>query len=305
MVLYTRVRQVIKKYLTIKYKDIKFEVKLRVESTFENLTQHGWQREGGLLTFYGSYAVVGCGLYGFDYEPYARKLLGDVEIMGDFKSLLNQEPEILDFRRRGFNENHEFYDKFLQPLVQNELKKLIDKEIENARIAGETFSGKNIYDVMMQINKIAKDLLEGEPRAPAQFPIDFISFYFRGQKKIEVKEGEWQALSLAVNKKTVPNGSVIRIRSDNPKIYATPAEIKVKHQDSMLPDRINYRVYLLAQKPGIIGKVDATVLQDKKTEIDVISNPNAKMHPKNGFAFYPERETIPLNQTDKVSLIVD
>ena len=73
----------------------------------------------------------------------------------------------------------------------------------------------------------------------------------------------------------------------------------------MQPDRINYRVYLLAQKPGIIGKVDATVLQDKRTEIDVISNPNAKMHPKNGFAFYPERETIPLNQTDKVSLIVD
>lgn len=259
-------------------------------------------RQNGLLVFYGKHAVIDCTLFGYDFEPYARNIFGEIEIQGKFKEALKEEPEIIDHRRKGFNKDSKFYQK-LEPIIRNELKKIIDNLIKEARKSGEIFNPKNIKDALKEINRIAKNILESKiPTAPSGITTDYLTFYYRGLNKVEIKEAEEQGILLLVNTKNVPEGSLISIKCSNPDILVEPTKIKVTKQDTKSAEK-DYVINLLGKKADIVAKLMAVTSKNKKTTIDVIVNRNPRLYPQNGFQFIPEEKKLAIDETEVASLI--
>jgi hypothetical protein len=304
----SRGKVLLKKNINFNYKGLDFTLVVSIKQSEEELeafSSFRWSvRKNGLLVYYGKYSVIDYALFGYDFDTYARSIFGEVKIEGKFKEILKKEPDIIDTRRKGFNKESEFYQK-IEPLLSRELKVVVDNIIKEARKSGEAFNPKNMKDALKEINKIAKNIVESKIITPPVGIItDYLTFYYRGLKKVEIKEAEEQGIFLLVNTKNIPEGSKIKISCNNNDIIVNPTVIKVSKED-VKTEQKNYIINLIGKKADVVAKLVAITLKDKKAEIDVIVNQNPSLHPKDGFQFVPNEKKLTVNETEIASLIIE
>ncbi len=195
------------------------------ESAMVQAEQSYEDREGGLLVLDEDNDVLDLTLFGFDDEPAAARLFGQLRLNGAgelIRSRLNsQNPEeILTETRDGFDRKHAFYktlraqlDPWLKPFVDTERQRLGSKP--SALSAETRRRHERAFD---RLNMLAKQLLgqtsgPGPGPCPAGLHTD-AAMEFR-QKRASIRTGSSRTLQLLVNTLQVPVGSHVSVVSDD------------------------------------------------------------------------------------------
>ena len=171
----------------------------------------------GLLVLDEDDDVLDLTLFGFDEEPAAARLFGQLRLNGAgelIRSRLNSQTpeEILTETRDGFDRRHAFYktlraqmDPWLKPFVDTERQRLGSKP--SALSAETRRRHERAFD---RLNMLAKQLLgqtsgPGPGPSPAALHTD-AAMEFR-QKRVSIRTGSSRTLQLLVNTLQVPVGS--------------------------------------------------------------------------------------------------
>jgi hypothetical protein len=285
----------------------KFKVRLLVKKAKEDLSQIGEFRDGGLVHYYGEYAVVDCTLWGFENDPFAKKMFGEVYIEG-FDKLLRKEEDVLDEKRRGLNQRHPFIEK-LSLEIATRLKILVEKERETGKIAEYNFDESSKINALKELNKIAKQEIAGgkEPiEKPLPIKPETISFYPIASTEIKVYEEK--TIYLVINEK-IAKKEMIKINCTTENIRVTPNEFLVDKK-SMYSYTKNGDKYLVktiklySENVNCEGMLTATFGNfTDSINIKVIDNP--KLYPPNGFAFFPPETKIVVGNEKNIDLVIE
>lgn len=297
---------ILKDEFVIKTSGTKVKVKMLVKKAERDLDQEGEFREGGLLVFFNEDAVLDCSLFGFDKDPHARKLFGEIELK-NFDSLLKKEEPVLSDERKGLDKTHPFV-KQLEKEIYKRLKKIIEAEKRLKRSAVTEASFLNLKG-LGRINKIASKEIE-EPEdilaPPKHFVPNDLGFYYNS---IQVPERETKKIILVVNLSQFSRKSTVKIQTNDDRIHVEPekvrltsSKVKVSEVDNIPVARL--KVSVTGLEKGVEGVVSAEC-EDKNTELFVSVKENPKLYPKNGFSFVPNETTIVEGKTKKVSLIIN
>jgi len=298
------------KKFDIPYNNQEYRVNMRVYAATQGKldgTSKNVERLNGLLVTYNKVVIVDCTLFGFDHDPIAQNLFGELEIPELPKLLKKDEPIIAENRRFGLDENHPFVEK-LKANVEKYLKEIID--IEKAAEEGSSLSVfKNKRDLINWINKKAAQERIGEEKIPRLYvPEDGFSFY---RKQLYIKEKEKANVFFSIEKSVVEENSEIKIISDKEGVDIKPPLIKVGQtkgktrtvNGSTITDyKISIETIL---RPKDAFKVSANY-KDKSSKLIVTVEPNEKLSilEKNDIGFFPNKVTVSPGETDKVRLYV-
>lgn len=297
----------------VPYDGVNFPVKITIKKADRRLGQSGEFREGGLTVVYNEDAVADCSLFGFDADSYASKLYGEVEIQAQvFKvaKLFDPKKPIIDEKRQiGLDPDHPFV-QHLTSEIQMHLRKIIESEREAKKKLRESVikSKKALNRVISEFNAMARKELK-EKRDIVILPLspywtapelpDFFKFYY---EDLNIMQYQTTVVGLGVLPDVVPDGSPITITSSDPMIQVTPGTIFVDSTKAVA-GLIRERITLLGKKC-----VQATITakhDGKKEEMIVNVTENPLLNPKNGFAFIPDKITIPDGKRKKANLIID
>ena len=198
---------------------------LRAKGT-EALSQAGSCRFGGILIT-SKRTVHQATLFGFDDDPHAAKLFGDLRCDAIYDLQAKGEP-VIDKNRTGLLQDHEL-TKQLFDVAKKEIEKLVTAEKEKEKHERETLereeTRRRFRDAVKRLNEIANAELqisgpgpgagEGENREP-RLPEDgfeFIPEYYR----VVVAEREFLKLRVQVDGSTdIAVGDRIEVTCDNP-----------------------------------------------------------------------------------------
>jgi hypothetical protein len=221
-------------------------------------------REGGLLVLDEDDDVLDLTLFGFDGEPAAARLFGQLRLAGAGKlirSRLNRpDPEeILTETRDGFNRRHGFY-KALQAQLDPWLKPFVDAERQRmgskpSALSAET---KRRHErAFERLNLLAKRLLgqtSGPGPGPSPGPVHTdLPIEFR-QNRTTIRTGSCRTVQLLVNTLLVPPESEIRISAvDAHIVYPTDPLLEVPEPQDTEP------TVVLSVRLNGLGSGDTTV----------------------------------------------
>lgn len=202
------------------------------------LTQDGTCREGGIL-IKGRNSIHDITLFGFDGNPYAQKIFGELRCKY-IDDLMKREEAILSDRRDGLEWTYPLC-KAIKQKAEKELKVIIDeikKEEENQKKVIENEKTRQRFQATIEkINKIALTELgeEGEGiikskegKRPALPPngFDFIPDFY------DIIAGRKTTLTLRA---TVPwilkIGSIVTLECDNEEITIENKAFTIKEED--------------------------------------------------------------------------
>lgn len=298
----------------IPYDGVYFPIKITIRKADQKLSQSGEFREGGLIVVYNEDAVADCSLFGYDVDPYASKLYGEVEIQAQvFKvaKLFDPKNPIIDEKRRiGLDPDHPFV-QHLTTEIRRDLKKIVESEREAGKKLRESVikSRAALNRVISEFNAMAKKELKEKkdiiilPLPPywtaPELP-DFFKFYY---DNLNIMHYQMTVVGLGILPDVVPDGSPITITSSNPMIEVTPNTIFVDSTKA-IEGLIRERITLLGKKYGIQAIITAEH-GGKKQEININVIENPLLNPKNGFAFIPDEMTIPDGKRKNANLVID
>jgi len=293
----------------ILYNNRKYKANIRVYATQEKLSGaiKGVERLNGLLVTYNKVVIVDCTLFGFDHDPIAQNLFGELEIPGLPELLKKDEPIITENRRFGLDMQHPFV-KELKAKVEKYLKDIIDSE--KAAEEGSNLSVfRNNRDLINWIKKKAAEELTGGEKIPRLYvPEDGFSFY---RKQLYIKEKEKENVFFSIDREVVEENAEIKIISDKEGVDIKPFLIKVGQTEGKKRTVngsiiIDYKISIeTTLKPKDTFKVSATY-KDKISKLIVTVEPNEKLSilEKNDIGFFPNKATVSPGETNKVRLYV-
>lgn len=298
----------------IPYDEVNFPIKIAIKKADRRLGQSGEFREGGLIVVYNEDAVADCSLFGYDADPYASTLYGEVEIQAQpFKiaKLFDPKKPIIDEKRLiGLDPSHPFV-QHLTSEVQMDLRKIVESEREATKKLKESVikSGKALGRVINEFNDMArKELKEKKdiiilPLPPywtaPELP-DFFKFYY---DHIDIMQYQTTVVGLGILPNIVPDGSPITITSSDPTIQVTPNTIFVDSTKA-IGGLIREKIALQGEKFGIQATITAAH-EGKKQDMSVRVTENPLLKPKDGFAFMPDKMAIPDEERKIASLVID
>jgi len=291
----------------ILYNNRKYKANIRVYATQEKLDgpSKGVERSNGLLVTYNKLVIVDCTLFGFDHDPIAQNLFGELEIP-DLPELLKKDESIISENRRfGLDMQHPFV-KELKAKVEKYLKKIIDSEKAAEEENSLSVFRNNRY-IINWINKKISKALKGEEKIPRSYvPEDGFSFY---RKQLYIKEKEKANIFFSIDKGVVEENAEIKIISDKEGVDIKPSLIKVgqtkgKTRTVNGSTIIDYKISIeTTLRPKDTFKISATY-KDKGSKLIVTVEPNEKLSilEKNDIGFFPNKVTVSPGETDKVRL---
>ncbi len=300
---------ILPKTLVIPYEFLSYHVKLTVKRANKDLTQTGEFRDGGLIVVYNEDAVADCSLFGFDGDPYAKKLFGEMEIENFSKLLLDQTKSIVDERRRGLDKRHQFVQE-LNLLVGRELERIIERERKaEVKLRQPIIKSKEeLGRVLRELNTIARSELreigELDTLPPGWRHPDYFRFY---HDSLEVPEYEPTAVGLGINPDKILDRSEITTTSSDSRVEVSPNIIIVDHTKTkgMLP-LIREKVVIVGREVGLQAKVTAKLGEAiPPAEMIINVQPNPLLSPADGFAFIPGDITISEKRTKYATLIIE
>jgi len=300
---------ILPKTFVISYESSSYHVKLTVKRANKDLTQTGEFRDGGLIVVYNEDAVADCSLFGFDSDPYAKKLFGEIEIENFSKLLLDQTKSIVDERRRGLDKRHQFVQE-LTLVVGRELEKIIERERKaEVKLRQPIIKSKEDLDrVLRELNTIARSELreigELDTLPPGWRHPDYFRFY---HDSLEIPEYEPTGVGLGINPDKIPDRSEITITSGDPGVKVSPNIIIVDYTKAkgMLP-LIREKVVIVGKEASLQAKVTAKVGEAiPPAEMIINVQPNPLLSPADGFAFIPGDITISEKRTKYATLVVE
>ena len=254
-------------------------------------SEAGEDREGGLLVFDGQ-SVFDLTLFGYDENPYARRLFGTLELKGAsdiIRAKLNQsEPEeILTEARNGFDRKHPFYLK-LRNAVDPWLKDIVDKERRRSESEASVLSDetrKRHQRAFDKLNELYKELNDdvitiGTPDGVTPRPAGGLQFE---RESVTVTAMRKYAIRLFVDCTVIEPGETVSIGADNPDIKVIPPTIAV-----VRPARgdILVRSIIVSGTRPTNGKVSATA-RDRIAHLSVEVVPATEYSPTRAIEFYP------------------
>jgi hypothetical protein len=234
------------------------------ESAMVQAEQSYEDREGGLLVLDEDDDVLDLTLFGYDDDPAAARLFGQLRLNGAgelIRARLNSQTpeEILTETREGFDRKHAFYkvlrsqlDPWLKPFVDAERQRLGSKA--SALSAETRRRHQRAFD---RLNKLAQQLL-GQTKGPGPGPAPTpphtdAAMEFR-QKGTTIRVGSSRTVQLLVNTTLIRAGSEIRVLADDAHVvYPTDPMLEVPEPQDTEPT-----VALSVRLEGL-GRGDSTV----------------------------------------------
>jgi len=299
----------LEKTFNMSYESSSYRVKVVIRKANKDLIQTGEFRDGGLIVVYNEDAVVDCSLFGFDGDPHAKKLFGEIEIENFSKLLLDQAKSIVDERRRGLDKRH----KFVQDLtlaVGRDLEKIIERERKaEIKLRQPIIKSKEDLDrVLRELNTIArselKEIGELDTLPPGWRHPDYFRFY---HDSLDVPEYLPTTVGFGVNPDKVPDQSEITITSNEPKVEVNPHVIVVDYTKAkgMLP-LVREKIVVLGKEVGVRAQVTAKLGETvPPAEMTINVQPNPLLNPTEGFSFIPDEIAISEKRTKYATLVID
>lgn len=277
-----------------------FEVNLFVKKAAKDLTVHGEYRESGLIHYHDGCAVVDCTLWGFDNDPLARRLFGEVEIK-NFSTFLKEEEDVIDEKRRGLNKKHSFVQKLVCE-IDATLRRIIDAERRSIQEEMFSLDPRSLRETLRELNKIAKEEgALGRIYEPPDLKTKTMTF---SPSYIEAFEYLEKTVYLVVNPLIANGDRRIIVSSDNSKIEVHPQEIEVSEEEIATKKCFFKRITVLGKEAGLKGQIGAQLGDYIATAgVNIVANP--MLSPAGGFAFVPAETKIVDHNEKKVNLIVD
>jgi hypothetical protein len=296
------------------YGAINYPVKIVIKKANKRLGQSGEFREGGLIVVYNEDAVADCSLFGFDADPYASRLYGEIVIEAeplDVAKLFNPKAPIIDEKRRmGLDQSHPFIRDLLSE-VRKFLKNIIESEREAKKKLKEPVikSQAALDKVLREFNSMARNELKEKTDIvvlppPLTWslpePPDFFKFYY---DMVTIKEHQKTVIGLGILPNVVSDGSKIRVTSSDPRVQVTPNLIVIdsaKARQGLIREKLT----LLGEEAGVNGII--TAKHGKITAEMIVSvQENPLLNPPQGFAFIPDNIKVPDGKKKNAELIID
>ncbi len=227
------------------------------------LTQDGTCREGGIL-IKGKNSIHDITLFGFDGNPYAQKIFGEISCKY-IDDLLKKEESILSDRRDGLDWTHPFC-KAIKQRCEKELKVIIDeikKEEESLKKIIENEKTRQRFQATIEkINKIALTELgeegagslkikSGDSAALPPSGFDFIPDYY------DIIAGHKTTLTLRA---TVPwilkIGSIITIECDSEDITIENKIFSIK-EENVVDGLVTFNPRIYGKRVGVDAIITA------------------------------------------------
>jgi hypothetical protein len=301
--------KLLEKAFNITYGSSNYHVKVIIKKASKNLTQTGEFRDGGLIVVYNEDAIADCSLFGFDADPHAKKLYGEIDIENFSKLLLDQTKSVVDERRRGLDKRH----KFVQDLtfaVGRDLEKIIENERKAETKLRQPMikSKRDLERIIRELNTIVRSELkefgELETLPPGWRHPDYFRFY---HESLDIVECLPTTVGFGINPDKVADQSEITIACNEPLVEVEPHIIIVDHTKAkgMLP-LIREKIVVLGKEVGIQTQVTAKLgesIPPAEIGINVLSNP--LLNPSEGFAFIPDEMTISEKRMKYAILVID
>lgn len=305
---------ILAKELVLEFEHSTFPIDLRIQRCKGSLIQGGYgyeQREGGLLLIDEDDNVLDLTLFGFDTDPSASRLFGEIRINGIgrfIRTKLNSRPpeEILNETREGLVKSHKFY-RALSNLINPILEPIVREEEKLSRSKGE-FSEKTIRrhkDAMEILNELYKELVgktsygDGFQGIKPFLP-DFISFI---KPETTITEHVITPIALLINCTTINDGAHINITTNHEGLSASPEELIVEHSKAKEGLLLKI-IHLEGSRPMIFGSVKAQVL-NRTASIDISVVEKAIFYPHDGIEFNPMQLRLPKGKKRKLRLFID
>lgn len=265
----------------------KLKIRITVKKSNEDLTAAGEYREAGLIHYHDRYAVVDCTLWAFDNDPLARRIFGEVEIIG-FSKFLKKDEDVIDEKRRGLNKKHPFINRLVKE-IENRLRLIIERERKTS-LTEYSLDNKSLKKAMRELNKIATE--EGAlgrfmPPSP-EYWTESISLY---PPYLEMFEYLEKRIQLLINPGIITSDSTVHLTSSHNEIKVHPKRIKISKRELEKEKCFSHEIKVLASKSDIEEEIGAQV-NGFFTTAGVKVHKNPMLYPKDGFAFVPDETKI-------------
>ena len=283
-----------------------FPIHISIWRANKELTQTGDDRHGGLILVDNEDVVLGISLFKYNNEPLAANFCGEVKIKR-FRELLKEEEPVLTEERDGLAVRHIFCQMLIseiQKRIEIKIKeeKLIKQKEEQSKIDSEESTRyKKAFSILNEIAEVeAKTVINLGEKITDQIenPPDGFCLY---PSSAQITVGKRYAFELHLNTKVVRHGSLIKVTSNNSKIYTSPAEIKISPEDGV--GILRKFISVEGKEPNIEGVIRAST-SSKLSEAKVYVLPEKELLLSEGMLFQPESLTLRPNQTRKIYLLV-
>lgn len=270
------------------------------------LTQTGDDRDGGLLIVDDQDVVLGISLFKYDNEPLASRFFGEV-IIGRFRELLEREEAVLSEERDGLIARHPFCQKLF-----SEVERRLEAEVKEERLRKrkeeqskidheETARYKKAFNILNEIAEVeAQSVINLGQRATDQIedPPNGFCIY---PPSAQITVGKRYAFELRLNTKVVRPGSLIKVTSNNSRIYSLTPEIKILPEDGL--GILRKYITVEGREPNIEGVIQAST-SNNLSEVKVYVVPEKELLLSEGMTFQPESMTLRPNQPRRAYLLV-
>ena len=192
----------------------------------------------------------------------------------------------------------------IQKRIEIKIKeeKLIKQKEEQSKIDSEESTRyKKAFSILNEIAEVeAKTVINLGEKITDQIenPPDGFCLY---PSSAQITVGKRYAFELHLNTKVVRHGSLIKVTSNNSKIYTSPAEIKISPEDGV--GILRKFISVEGKEPNIEGVIRAST-SSKLSEAKVYVLPEKELLLSEGMLFQPESLTLRPNQTRKIYLLV-
>jgi len=279
----------------------KFRIKMMIKKAYKDLRVTGECKETGLIHYHDKYAVVDCTLWGFENDPFARRLFGEVEIIG-FSEFLKRDEDVIDEKRRGLNRKHLFISELVRE-IENRLRPIIEEERKASSITDYSLDTKNLKKTLRELNKIAKEegaLGKFMPPSP-EYWTESISFY---PPYIEVFEYLEKRIHLVINPSIIKSDSIVYLTSSRNEIEVNPKQIRISALELEKDKCFSHEIRVLASKPEIEGEI-ASQINEFFSTAGVKVHRNPMLYPKSGFTFVPDETKIVDGNKKNTNLMIE
>jgi len=283
-----------------------FPIHISIWRAEKELTQTGDDRDGGLLIMDDEDIVLDISLFKYDNEPLATHFFGEVKI-GRFRELLEKEEAVLSEERDGLVVRH----PFCQILIP-EIEKRIEEKVKEERLRKqkeeqskvdreETTRYKKAFSILNEIAEIEVQTvinLGQKETERIEEPPDGFCLY---PSSAQITVGKRYAFELRLNTKIVRPGSLVKVTSNNSKIYIHPPEINILPENGL--EILRKYITVEGREPNIEGIIRAST-GNNLSEARVYVVPEKELLLSEGMAFQPESLTLRPNHTRRVNLLV-
>lgn len=299
-------KELLQKDFEINYNGIKIPIAVSIFRAKKNLMQEGERREGGLLIVDEDDAVLDLTLFGFDDQPAASRLFGEVRI-GKFKQLYRLDPTLITDNRDGLDYNNKFNAELKRKIIEI-LKDVIQKEENQLRSTTARVDkkfDKKIKNALQKINKLIRRdtrvLRKLEEEEYEELPPDGIAF---SPQETTIIVGETKEVKLLINPEKVPPNSAIKLNCKEPTIIIDPPDT-VFTPASYSEEIPTCKILIKCEKAPQETIIEARYGELEPANLSVRVIDEKQLSPPNGFAFMPDRISAIQNKERKVRLIVD